>query len=387
MRFYATGWYVAAVGLTSRSGAAPNGRHGWPWYEQVDAIGGTVSVGRQPDALTRLQVSTEARKGRRDVGDRKDNSFGSTKRSTRRTQLRAQWRRQSRRRSPQATPHHRTARAKIATMNDTVTQSPQPVNRYIFSRDVTSSKGLRRTALFRQRPDVVQVETLEGTRYRMVAQLKPKALQDSTVLQRRCNLPHATPQRVRAHIIGTCDRARDVHLHRAIANWCGVDGLNCSVYLDGNCHHELHARLLDVGTSPGQWLLDLVTPSEYLPFDEYPPRHECCNQSVRFVQGSPRRPSSSLSTWDGMGPSTYFCGAKNHRKKTRPHQMRFLYALAHERRTHGQRFRSLDLDWLVQLDDDSAVSLPRLMQVLCSFTPPGHELQSLARCEDDLIPP
>ena len=344
-------WCVAAMGQAPPSEAARRGRRapGTGWPQGMEGEGETVLVGRQSDnTFVRLQPSTDRGSARGDRRGRRDHNRGSTKGSTKRAQQRAQSRKRSRRRGQQAS--HSPTASKDAQLMD-------------------GSTGP--AALFRHRPDVIRVETRYGTRYRMVAQLKPERLRAPAVQQRRCDLPHVTPQRVRVHIIGACNRARDVHLHRAATNWCGVDGFNCSVYLDGNCHNELHERLLDVqgASSPGQWLLNLVTPLQYLPARDYPPTHECCNESVRFSYGSPRRSSSSLGTWDGMGPSTYFCGAHNHRKETRQHQMRFLYALAHERRVHWHSFQSRHLDWLVQLDDDSAVSLPRLLQVLTAWSP------------------
>ena len=70
----------------------------------------------------------------------------------------------------------------------------------------------------------------------------------------------------------------------------------------------------------------------------------------------------AAATWEGKGPVDIFCG--RHPNKTLPSQYRFLPALAHARRTHLAQLEAAARKWVVLVDDDSFVSLPRLLQLL-----------------------
>ena len=109
------------------------------------------------------------------------------------------------------------------------------------------------------------------------------------------------------------------------------------------------------------------------------PQPDCCNRTVDF---------RDKAAYDGLGPSTYFCSSGvafaggKHRSNTLQAQFRFLPALRHAKVQNLARFtrgasgdssgKEGDKDkasWLVMVDDDSWVSIPRLLPVLGRYLP------------------
>ena len=83
------------------------------------------------------------------------------------------------------------------------------------------------------------------------------------------------------------------------------------------------------------------------------PNKNCCSEA-----------DFKLAAWDGSGPSTFYCANASryraHVLRTLPAQYRFMPALQHARATHMRA----DSRWLVLVDDDSWVAVPRLLRIL-----------------------
>lgn len=198
--------------------------------------------------------------------------------------------------------------------------------------------------------------------YRFVLERIPNGF--ARVKPKDCSAPPLPRRSVLVQLISSCNTAREQHLLMASREWCSRgSGLACSVYLDAECKARLQSRL---GLqTPGAALMQLVSPREYL--QAWPPAHNCCDKDVPFTFQVLRK-KSGPQKWDGMGPSVFFCRNK-HRNVTFSHQFRFIPALAHARHVHLSRFRSMELKWLVQIDDDTIVGVPRLLRVLSRLNP------------------
>jgi hypothetical protein len=105
-----------------------------------------------------------------------------------------------------------------------------------------------------------------------------------------------------------------------------------------------------------------VPPSGYLLGHGAGPRH-CCKKSV------PQRPDYDLVPSDpsrvAYGPNAFFCD--EHRQATLASQYRHLPALAHARASLWARWEEASLKWLILLDDDSFVSVPKLVDILRDY--------------------
>lgn len=130
-------------------------------------------------------------------------------------------------------------------------------------------------------------------------------------------------------------------------SYCGPhhEGISCSAYLDCELS-QLRERAQNRIRS-----LKLVPASEYALADHLP-RAQCCDRR----QGG--------NGWDARGPVSLYC--QEHSKVTLPAQYRFVPALAHARRTHLAELASGARKWLVLVDDDTWVSVPRLLELLGS---------------------
>lgn len=202
------------------------------------------------------------------------------------------------------------------------------------------------------RPDVTLVGAHPGTGrplYRFESEPKPASLRPS---YKPCSQRVLLREEIYVQLIGSCQSERDKFLQYAHKAWCGRNGLRCSLYLDNECKASIRRR-------HGPNAFDLVSPSEYFT----PPQRtrSCCDPSVNFPLGPHQQPSA-LHTWDGLGPSSFYCS--NYRNRTLPHQSRFLQALAHGRQEQMARFQSGELKWLLQVDDDSSVNARRLIHLL-----------------------
>ena len=143
-------------------------------------------------------------------------------------------------------------------------------------------------------------------------------------------------------------------LRVADETWCGSqhDGVQCWAYMDCDQMPPGEMPLRSVRT---------VTASEYL-IPWHAPGQDCCS------------PADQAGGPDGLGPSSHFCANASeyaaHVAQTLPAQYRFLPALHHASTTHldeGKR-------WLVMVDDDSWVTIPRLLHVLAQHND-GDPLQ------------
>jgi hypothetical protein len=188
--------------------------------------------------------------------------------------------------------------------------------------------------------------------YRHEAERKPAGM----VSKAKSNWGNTrTAKEVYAQLIGSCDAKRWKHLILASQTWCNSSqGFHCSVYLDVDCKAELPTRV--------KRSIKLVAPQEYMTKVSLP---SCCNTDVVVDPLVLKQPS--LSTWDGMGPSLFYCVPS--RKLTHVHQFRYLPALEHGRQQNMQRLQSGELKWFVQLDDDSVVNVPRLLSLLSGHDP------------------
>ena len=151
-------------------------------------------------------------------------------------------------------------------------------------------------------------------------------------------------------------------LHAIEQTWCGVHhpGATCEAYLD----NELEDFAVRSGAHYSKPLrrINLVPASAYL-LPEHRHYGDCCT-------GGPK--ATRAPWWRGGGPLELFCGA--HVNATLPSQYRFLPALAHARSAHGSAFRAGRLKWLVLVDDDSWVSVPKLLGALGQVSP-AHPVQ------------
>ena len=133
-------------------------------------------------------------------------------------------------------------------------------------------------------------------------------------------------------------------LRVADETWCSPhhhDGVRCVAYVDCDEPPPTTGALI-------------VPASEYMdPW--HAPHGECCDEEVKY-----RAPDG----WDGVGPSRYYCASEGpysqHAMQTLAAQYRFMPALRHATSLHMRD----DTRWLVMVDDDSWVALPRLLQVL-----------------------
>lgn len=156
-------------------------------------------------------------------------------------------------------------------------------------------------------------------------------------------------------------------LRLADETWCGPhhDGVQCWAYMDCDQMSTGEMPLTSVQT---------VTPSEYL-IPWHAPAQDCCSPAKR--PGGP----------DGFGPSRYYCANTSeyaaHVAQTLPAQYRFLPALHHASTTHlGEGKR-----WLVMVDDDSWVTIPRLLHVLGQHNHKEPLQVSTWRCPHPSMPP
>ena len=185
--------------------------------------------------------------------------------------------------------------------------------------------------------------------------------------------PHQPLQatEVRFMILSSCLHSERLQL----ADWTWCSEVKCWAYLDTDCKASLAASIRAVR---------VVTPREYLMDHFLPSRNgsACCEPAVRQ--------SNTSSSWDGLGPSSFFCTP--HRQLTfsaqacrsacpshmandplsapparPPPQYRFLPALAHGRAGSMAELKDGRLKWLVLVDDDSSVLLPRLLSVLAPY--------------------
>ena len=157
---------------------------------------------------------------------------------------------------------------------------------------------------------------------------------------------HARPRRldakrnVRFLVMGSCKLFERL----AALAWCA--DAHCTLFLDGECGAVV----------PEPVFTNVVTPS--MNPSAAGPR-DCCDPRVPPQRDSslPERPWATAS-----GPTRFFCDA--HRRETLGAQYRVLPALAYVKRVAHDELRSGALRWLVVLDDDSLVSLPRLLGIL-----------------------
>ena len=103
--------------------------------------------------------------------------------------------------------------------------------------------------------------------------------------------------------------------------------------------------------------MQVVPASEYVDA-AHAPNPRCCSVGLDVDSG-----------WDGHGPSSFYCASISayhaHMNATLPAQYRFLPALQHA--TTYLRSDDDEKRWLVMVDDDSRVSLPRLLSVLGGY--------------------
>jgi hypothetical protein len=207
-----------------------------------------------------------------------------------------------------------------------------------------------------QRPDVFRLPG-RVPRYQFVPSVRLRT-PEGVIATRAALIEALNPSAVLVQLVGSCDARRRKHLIQARNDWCGPGGFHCFIYLDAECKEEL-ARALPATQPSTSHGLTLVAPSQYL----QPSRtHRCCDPSIpsNDVYYAVKR-MTGVHLWNGFGPSNFYCNPT--RNKTLVHQGRFLPALAHGRREHLPRFRSGELKWLVQLDDDSAVAVKPLLRV------------------------
>jgi hypothetical protein len=145
----------------------------------------------------------------------------------------------------------------------------------------------------------------------------------------------AHPHEVLFVVLASCNLPKRLQmLHKT---WCRETGVQCWAYTD--CEQ----RYLNRRFAP----IRFVPPSAYMhAYGHAPLASSCC------AQGLPRT--------DG-GPSQFFC--HSHRHRTLQPQYRFLPAMAHARASNFGAFRT-SLKWLAVLDDDTWVSVPRLLHTL-----------------------
>lgn len=217
-------------------------------------------------------------------------------------------------------------------------------------------------------------------KFRVVPELRPSA----SLTQRYVKSTSAAVARrsVLVQVIGSCSKSRRHYLAHAMQMYCNsAHGFNCSVYLDLDCIKTLRSQV-----DPNR-TLRMISPKRYIHLVK---PQNCCHPNISFNFGQLRKPG--FYEWNGYGPSEFYC--KEHRILTRPHQvilsvvspisqslklgrapevshscpqMRFLSALAHGRRNNFRAFESQQLSWLLQVDDDSIIAVPRLLSLLSSL--------------------
>ena len=161
-------------------------------------------------------------------------------------------------------------------------------------------------------------------------------------------------------VIGSC--ALEGRLFKLDRTWCDNEhhpGIGCRVYID--CELE---------QAPTVRSVRLIPPSEYLRLKDSPahaPQSQCCNRSISVFD---------KSTYDGHGPSDFYCpngrhGSNDdsgaHRKATLLAQYRYLPAIQHAVIENKARFQKGEASWLVLVDDDTWVTIPRLLDVLSKY--------------------
>ena len=156
------------------------------------------------------------------------------------------------------------------------------------------------------------------------------------------------PRNLLVALLSSCKRSEQLRV--ADETWCSPhhhDGMRCVAYVD--CDEP-----------PRTTAAEVVPASEYLvPWHE--PHGQCCDKRVDAL---------SPDGWDGIGPSSYYCADDSshgtHVAQTLPAQYRFMPALRHATSMHMRD----ETSWLVMVDDDSWVAVPRLLQVLGEY---NHE--------------
>ena len=201
---------------------------------------------------------------------------------------------------------------------------------------------------------------------------RPQPLIDFTTVPEDKSKPPIGREVVFA-IIGSCKLPE--RTLNADKTWCGAQfpDVICNVYIDCKTEDypsEYKSKLKNV---------KLISESDYIFGNEHVPQPDCCNRTVDF---------QDKAAYDGLGPSTYFCSSGvafaegKHRSNTLQAQFRFLPALRHAKVQNLARFtrgasgdssgKEGDKDkasWLVMVDDDSWVSIPRLLPVLGRYLP------------------
>lgn len=156
------------------------------------------------------------------------------------------------------------------------------------------------------------------------------------------------PMNLLVAVLASCTRPEELRV--ADETWCSAhhhDGMRCVAYVD--CDDP-----------PPTTTAEVVTASEYV-VSWHEPHSQCCDERVDFL---------SPDGWDGTSPSSYYCANSSpyakHAAQTLPAQYRFMPALRHVTSTHMRD----ETSWLVMVDDDSWVAVPRLLQVLGEY---NHE--------------
>ena len=172
-------------------------------------------------------------------------------------------------------------------------------------------------------------------------------------------------------VLGSCSLPE--RLRHADMTWCSDrhPGGDCFAYVDcelDELPHSLRLRHIRI-----------VPLSAYANASVHSPRAQCCNPKISYTDHA---------LYDGYGPSTFYCDSNGsngrHRHQTLAAQYRFLPALDHAKRSHLAAFRAAvrtpngrepllqvahEARWLVLVDDDSWVSVPRLLETLGGYDP------------------
>ena len=174
---------------------------------------------------------------------------------------------------------------------------------------------------------------------------EPRPMPTDVELRHATNNAHGPTgaQHVVFAIMASCELSH--RLRVADVTWCSPHHgqVRCYAYVDCEEFPSGAFRPANVGIVPA---------SQYLP-TWHAPHDRCCN-GIDFRS----------SRWDGFGPSSFYCRGRGrhavHLVRTLAAQYRFMPALQHAKANHMRE----DTRWVALVDDDSWVSLPRLLQVL-----------------------